>query len=161
MTNDPIREQLLKSKELSLDDLNKVVGGEEPRNWWLYCPKCKASNHYFDLEPGWTEVPCIICGTMLPHPWDVPAVNKDIPELRGRGCLYDFLFTRLIFFKNAEYANDVHYEFSEKDAERIQKLLPEAETLPESLAAYLRENNEENFAALLLKNHIRVDGFHF
>ena len=72
MANDPIKEQLLKDKELPLDDLNKVAGGggegEEPRNWWLYCPKCKASNHYFDLEPGWTEIPCIICGTMLPHP---------------------------------------------------------------------------------------------
>lgn len=62
---------------------------------------------------------------------------------------------------DAEYANDVHYEFSAKDVERIRKLLPEAESLPEALAAYLIENNEENFAALLLKNHIRVEGFHF
>lgn len=62
---------------------------------------------------------------------------------------------------DAEYADDVHYSFSGTDVGRIQRLLPHAESLPEALAVYLSNHNEENFATLLRKNNITSKGFHF
>lgn len=62
---------------------------------------------------------------------------------------------------DAERADDIHYVFSAKDSGIIKGLLPEAESLPEALSDYLRSSSEEGFAALLMKNHIPVQGFHF
>ena len=62
---------------------------------------------------------------------------------------------------DAEYADDVHYSFSEKDSARILKLLPNASSLPEALSEYLIDHNEEDFAVLLRNNDILLSGFHF
>lgn len=62
---------------------------------------------------------------------------------------------------DAEYANDVHCLFSAGDAEQVKRLLPNAESLPEALAIYLRNYNEENFITLLQKNGIPYESFHY
>ena len=62
---------------------------------------------------------------------------------------------------DAEYADDVHYDFSAKDADRVKALLPKEESLPEALAEYLKAHNEIEFAALLRDNQISVKSFSF
>ena len=62
---------------------------------------------------------------------------------------------------DAERDNDVHIKFSAADASRIMALFPTAESLPEALAEFLRDHNEENFITLLSKNSIPYQSFHF
>ena len=62
---------------------------------------------------------------------------------------------------DAEYADDVHYSFSAKDSARILSLLPDAGSLPEALAEYLINHNEEDFAILLRNDDIPLSGFHY
>lgn len=83
---------------------------------------------------------------------------------------FDNLYFLSVFYKesgpeeyslDAEYADDAHYLFPAKYSEEVRQLLPAAESLPEALIIYLRNNNEENFAELLYENGIPVKGYHF
>ena len=74
MTNDPIREKLLNGKELPLDDLNKVAGGEgeNGRPEDVYCFVCRWYSHYGDLDPDWKQVVCLNCGSIITRTWATP-----------------------------------------------------------------------------------------
>ena len=62
---------------------------------------------------------------------------------------------------DAEYADDVHYDFSANDADRVKTFLPKAESLPEALAEYLKTHNEIEFSALLRGKQISLKSFSF
>ena len=60
-----------------------------------------------------------------------------------------------------EEAHDVHVDFDAAEADRVKRLLPEAETLPEAMALYLETSSTDQFVRLLKENGVPYQCFRY